>query len=246
MFRQCGETYEKELADLPPDTETKRFSRFKTGFDLARAETLLNELAEKSSVLETLCHGEMTSSNVVYSERSGLRCIDWSDAFFGRPYLESLPLSRVIRVRGKQTKSEEAVMRVFHETGCESATIQRLCGALRPGALTSVPAEIRHGQAGVRIDPHSVEVGDLTEDIWELLVKAEKCLRYPQSCVDEEGFGCKMWTLTISRRTAAVMTPCGWQRRGCRGHCYRRSRRRHWEQRQCKRFQCAGCRRTQG
>jgi hypothetical protein len=66
--------------------------------------------------LETLCHGEMSSSNVVYSERSGLRCIDWSDAFFCRPYLESLPLSRVIRVRGKQKKSEESVMRMFHET----------------------------------------------------------------------------------------------------------------------------------
>jgi hypothetical protein len=116
MFRQCGETYEKELADLPPDTETKRFSRFKTGLILARAETLLKELAEESSLLETLCHGEMTSSNVVYSEHCGLRCIYWSDAFFGRRYLESLPLSRVIWVRGKQKKSEESVMRIFHET----------------------------------------------------------------------------------------------------------------------------------
>jgi hypothetical protein len=185
--RELMQAVREELAGLPPDTETKAFSRFKTGFDLARAESLLKELAGESSVLETLCHGDMTSSNVVYSERSGLRCIDWSDAFFGRPYLESLPLSRVIRVRGKQTKSEEAVMRVFHETAVNLLQSSDFAEHFDKARPLRYLRRFVMAMRGLRIDPHSADAGNLTEDVWEFLVKADKCLRYPQSCVDEEG-----------------------------------------------------------
>jgi hypothetical protein len=182
--RELMQAVREELAGLPPDTETKAFSRFKTGFDLARAESLLKELAGESSVLETLCHGDMTSSNVVYSERSGLRCIDWSDAFFGRPYLESLPLSRVIRVRGKQTKSEEAVMRVFHETAVNLLQSSDFAEHFDKARPLRYLRRFVMAMRGLRIDPHSADAGNLTEDVWEFLVKADKCLRYPQSCVD--------------------------------------------------------------
>jgi hypothetical protein len=131
--------------------------------------------------------GEMISSNVVYSERCGLRCIDWSDAFFGRPYLESLPLSRVIRVRGKQNKSEETVMGTFHETAVarlESRDFVEHFDKARPLRYLRRFAIARRGE---RIDPHSVEASDLTENIWEFLVKADKCLRDPKQWFDEEG-----------------------------------------------------------
>jgi hypothetical protein len=60
-----------ELKNLPADTETKDFSRFTTDLDLARAESLLKELADESSLLETICHGEIISSNVVYPNVAG-------------------------------------------------------------------------------------------------------------------------------------------------------------------------------
>jgi hypothetical protein len=47
-----------ELKNLPADTETKDFSRFTADLDLARAESLLKELADESSLLEKFCHGK--------------------------------------------------------------------------------------------------------------------------------------------------------------------------------------------
>jgi hypothetical protein len=129
----------------------------------------------------------MTSSNVVYSERCGLRGTDWSDAFFGQPYLESLPLSRVIRVRGKRNKSEEAVMRMIHETAVERLESRDFVGHFDKARPLRYLRRFVMARRGLRIDPHSMEAGDLTEDIWEFLAKADKCLRDSKRCVDEEG-----------------------------------------------------------
>jgi hypothetical protein len=185
--RDLIQAVRNELSNLPKDTDSKEFSRFTTGLNVGRAEELLKELADESHLVETLCHGDLTSSNVVSSGRSDLRCIDWSDAFFGRPYLESLPLNRSIRVHGKQTESEKEVLRMFHETAVavlESASFVEHFKKARPlRYLRRFVMSMRT----LHIDPDCAEKDDLTEDIWEFLVKADKCLRHPHLCVDEDG-----------------------------------------------------------